>query len=435
VDGNGLLAVLGYQVGEDLFKFAQPDRINLNYFSAGQRGWSSVNFQIDDSGEGVRFIIAEQPVFTSDNLLVSVNGYNVLNAAFTLQTPQASAALVFDAERYVYWKGTGLTNSFGHLDPTQPMPGRNHVEPVNGLQQEWLVDGNNPGVQTEIPYADNSTANQKALPIAQTLLLLQRSYLVGGYNLKWNPSLDISEFGTPLAPGWSSQIDRIEVHASDSEILEVVDFTMERARDRFEPERELDRKTIGNSLFPGQQALRLEANNQKLLNAGLHQMGSTMGLFQKLLRGELQDGMQHIRFVPGSTLPATLPVGTPLVIAPAAAGSTGSATAVAPASVAGTTNRFAGVTVRHNEPTNRTFCVQTVGDSYAMVMGPVNTNDPVGLSAAGGSDFATNGAYLTGSGTPAVGLAMEPISGTGIQLIKVRLGSGGGGGGDPVWLP
>jgi len=435
VDGNGLLAVLGYQVGEDLFKFAQPDRVNLNFFSASQRGWSSVNFQIDDSGEGVRFIIAEQPVFTSDNLLVAVNGYNVLNAAFTLQVPQASAALVFDAERYVFWKGTGLTNSFGHLDATQPMPGRNHVEPVNGLQQEWLVDGNNAGVQTEIPYADNATANQKALPIAQALLLLQRSYLVGGYNLKWNPSLDISEFGTPLAPGWSSQIDRIEVHASDSEILEVVDFTMERARDRFEPERELDRKTIGNSLFPGQQALRLEANNQKLLNAGMHQMGSTMGLFQKLLRGELQDGMQHIRFVPGSTLPATLPVGTPLVIAPAAAGSTGSATAVAPASVAGTTNRFAGVTVRHNEPTNRTFCVQTVGDSYAMVMGPVNTNDPVGLSAAGGSDFATNGAYLTGSGTPAVGLAMEPISGTGIQLIKVRLGSGGGGGGDPVWLP
>ena len=117
VDGNGLLAVLGYQVGEDLFKFAQPDRMNLNYFSAGQRGWSSVNFQIDDSGEGVRFIIAEQPVFTSDNLLVSVNGYNVLNAAFTLQVPQASAALVFDAERYVYWKGTGLTNSFGASGP------------------------------------------------------------------------------------------------------------------------------------------------------------------------------------------------------------------------------------------------------------------------------------------------------------------------------
>ena len=230
-------------------------------------------------------------------------------------------------------------------------------------------------------------------------------------------------------------MDRIEIHSSDAETIEVVDFTMERSRDRFEPERELDRRTIGNSLFPGQQALRLEANNQKLLNAGLRQMGSTMGLFQKLLRGELQDGMQYIRFVPGSTLPATLPVGTPLVIAPAAAGTTGSATAVAPAAVTGTTNRFAGVTVRHNEPTGRTFCVATVGDGYARVMGPVNANDPIGLAATGGSDFATNGAYLTSGGTPAVGLALEPITGTNVQLIKVRLGSGGGGGGDPVWLP
>ncbi len=78
--------------------------------------------------------------------------------------------------------------------------------------------------------------------------------------------------------------------------------------------------------------------------------------------------------------------------------------------------------------------MQTVGDGYAMVKGPVNANDSIGLSAAGGSDFATNGAYLTSGGTPAVGLALEPISGSNVQLIKVRLGSGGGGG-DPVWLP
>ena len=92
------------------------------------------------------------------------------------------------------------------------------------------------------------------------------------------------------------------------------------------------------------------------------------------------------------------------------------------------------MTVRHNEPTGRTFCVQTVGDGYAMVKGPVNANDSIGLSAAGGSDFATNGAYLASGGTPAVGLALEPISGSNVQLIKVRLGSGGGGG-DAVWLP
>jgi len=426
VDGNGLLAVLGYQVGEDLFRFAQPDRVNTNFFSASSRGWSSVNFQIDDSGEGTRFIIAEAPVFVSDNLLASVNGYNVLNAGFTLETPQAAAALVFEAERFVYWKGTGLVSTLGELDPTQPLPGRNRVEPVNGLQQEFLVDANSGIEFTEIPYADGLSADTKASQVATSLLLLQSNYLVGGYNLKWNPKLDISQFGTPLAPGNSSQIDRVEIQASDAGVAEVVDFTMERSRDRFEPERELDRRTLQNSLFPGQQALRQESMDQQRLNAGLRQMGNLLSLFQKLLRGEVSDGLQYLRFIPGGSLPATLPVGTPLVINPQPAGSSGNATAVAPASVAAsTTNKFAGVTVRHNEPTDRTFCVRTIGDAYAQVMGPVAVNDAIGLSSAGGTDFGTNGAYLVKGGTPPAGLAMEAISGTGVQLIKVRLGSGG----------
>ena len=436
VDGNGLFAVLGYQVGEDLFRFAQPDRVDVNFFSASSRGWSSVSFQIDDSGEGTRFIIAEAPVFVSDNLLSSVDGYNVLNAGFTLQTPQAQAALVFEAERYVYWKGTGLISTLGALDPSQPLPGRNHVEPVNGLQQEFVVDANNLNVFTEIPYADGLYANAKASQVATSLLMQQRSYLVGGYNLKWNPKLDVSRFGTPLAPGNSSQIDRVEITSSDAGTIEVVDFTMERSRDRFEPERVMDRLTLQNSLFPGQEALRMEAADQKRLNAGLRQMGNLMGMFQKLLRGEVSEGMQYLRFVPEATLPDTLPVGTPLVVEPTGAGNAGNATAVAPADVAsGTAYKFAGVTVRHDEPTDRNFCVQTIGDTYARVMGPVAVNGPLGLSSTGGTDFSTNGAYLAAGGSPAVGLAMEAIATAKVQLIKVRLGSGGGGSGDPVWLP
>ena len=381
-------------------------------------------------------MIAEQPCFTSNNLLTTVNGYNVLNAGFTLQVPQVTAALVFEAERYVYWEGSGFLGIFGELDPTKPMPGRNRVEPVNGLCQEQVVDYNNPGVYTEIRYADNMTANQKAKPITETLLLCQPAYLSGGYSLKWNPALDITEFGTPLAPDNSSQIDRLEISASDAGVMEVVDFTMERARDRFEPERLMDRVSVQNTLFPGQQELRQEADDQKRFSAGLRRLGGMMDLFQRLLRGELGGDLQYLRFVPGATLPATLPVGTPLVINPQPAGTSGNATAVAPASVTAgpnlglaMTNKFAGVTVRDGEPTGRTFVVKTIGDTYARVMGPVNTNDSIGLSAAGGSDFATNGSYLASGGTPAVGMAMEPISGSTVQLIKVRLGSGRGGGG------
>jgi hypothetical protein len=436
VDGNGVLAVQGYQVGEDLFRLAQPDRINQKFFNAGSRGWSSVNFQIDDSGEGIRFVIADTPVFVAapdpNGILITPpannpNNYTFLNAAFQLQTPTVMAALVFEAERYTFWQGTtGWVTASGQPVYTadQATPGRNRVEPVNGLMQEFLNDANNPGVFTEIPYADNLTANQKAATVAEALLLVQQFYLQGGYNLKWNPKLPIEEFGQALAPGTSSCIDRVQIQVGPDGIIEVVDFTAERARDRFEPERELDRRSLQNSLFPGQQELRQETADQKRLNAGLRTLENQnlLKLFQKVLRGEVDENLHYTWFTPGATgLPATLPVGSPII------GTAGANVATPPASVAATgTNVFLGVTVRHNEPTGGTFPLQMAGDSYAQVMGPVTVNQAIGLSSTGGSDFSTNGAYLVAGGTPSVGVALQAITGTGVQLIKVRLGAGGG---------
>ena len=438
VDGNGVLAVQGYQAGADLFRLAQPDRVSTGFFSAASRGWGAVSFQLDDSGEGIRFVIASAPVFVCDNLLVSVNGYNVLNAGYTLQTPVVTAGLVFEAERYQYWKmgGTGPVGNGSAApylrDPAQPLPGRARVEPVSSLQRELLVDDNNPAAFTEIPYADNLYAADKADLVATTLLLLQQSYLLGGYNLKWDPKLPLDRFGTPLAVG-SSCIDRVEISYGPDGVTEVVDFTCERARDHFEPERELDRRTIQASLFPGQAELRQAAADQKRFNAGLRQMGANeLALFQKLLRGEVDDNLQHLRFVPGSTLPATLPVGSVLVRGAGGAGATGNVTVLAPAAVvAAPTNVFAGVTVRHNEPTGGTLPVRSTGDGYARVKGPVAANDGLGLSPDGGTDFATNGAYLVKGGSgAAAAVALELIADATVKLIKVRL-QGASPGGDP----
>ena len=428
VEGNGVLAVKGYQFGEELFRLASPDRAHPDLFRAGLRSWSSVNFQIDDSGEGTRFVLAEHPVFVASEanpLIVDVNGYNVLNADFDLETPQVKATLVFEAERYTYWLGTGWSGK-RTPSPDTALPGRNRVEAVNGLQMEFVADYAAPTL-VEITYADDRTADAKANWIAETLLLTQRSYLVGGYNLVWRPSNPLGGFGVPLAPSDSSCIDRINITHGPSGITEVVDFTCERARDYFEPERELDRRSIQNSLFPGQQELRHAANDQRRFNSALRGLGNLMGLFQKVLSGEVDSNLHLIRFVSGGSLPTSLPVGTPLVIAPASAGASGNAAAVAPAAVtSAATNVFAGLTVRHDEPTAGTLRVQRVGDGYARVKGPVAANDSLGLSGAGGTDFGTNGAYLTkGNG---VGRALEPITGTGIQLIKVRLSVGGGGG-------
>lgn len=418
VDGNGVFLAKGYQVGEDLFRLVQPDRINAAFFSGGTRLWSQVQFQIDDSGEGVRFILADTPVFCSENLLTTVDGQVVLNAAYTLETPATTAALVFEAERYTYWLGGA--------------GGRTRVEPVNGLGQEFVVAG---GGYAEVLYADNRTANSKAAEIANSLLLQQPSYLVGGYNLKWDPSQLLAQFGTLLAPANSSCLDRLEITTGPNGVMEVVDFTAERQRNNFEPERELDRRSLQNSLFPGQQELRQQAQDQRRLNAVLKTTPERLfNLFRKLLRGETDGNLFPTKFVPGATLPATLPVGTPILRNPTAG------VATAPAVVAAADAVFVGVTVRHNEPTGGLLYVAHTGPTLARVKGPVAVNDAIGASAAGGTDFATNGAYLTGGAASSVGMALEAITDTSVKTIQVQLGSGGGGsnsnsnGGSSLWI-
>jgi hypothetical protein len=99
-----------------------------------------------------------------------------------------------------------------------------------------------------------------------------------------------------------------------------------------------------------------------------------------------------------------------------------------PASISGTSYNFIGVTVRHNESSAWEFPVKNSGDIPVRVQGPVAANDAVGLSPLGGSDFATNGAYLVKGATPSVGMVLQAITDNSIKTILVRLGAGGGGG-------
>ena len=451
VDSNGVLAVKGHTFGEDLFRLASPDRVNAGFWSAANRQWASVNFQIDDSGEGVRFLLAEQPVFVQDDahpLMVEPEpnaGYYVLNAQFQLRVPAVKAALVFEGERFEYWRrvDSGTWRPV-NTDTSLPLPGRSRVESVNGLQLEQVKDGAagmNATEGTEITYADGVTAATKAERVAQTLLLCQEAYLAGGYNLKWPPGTPLSTFGTPLAAANSSCIDRLEISYGTGGVMEVVDFTTERQRRFFEPERELERRTLQNSLSPGQAELRQYARDQRRLNSALRQLHAQgqLGLFQKILRGEIDGNLRWVRLLPASVAaddPETLPAGTPLWQVPSAPGTSGNASMLAPGDVPETEDGgdppevvFGGVTVRHDEPTDgRRMVAQTVGDAYARVLGPVAPNQSVGLSDQGGSDYETNGAYLQAGGAHGVGIALEEIADAVVKLIKVRLGAGGTGG-------
>ena len=90
-DGNGYAIVQGYQVGADLFKTIGSAQFNLDFFKNVTGVWSHVPFQIDDSGEGVRFIIFDEPVIVSDDLVVGVDRHAVINADFTLRVPAVTS--------------------------------------------------------------------------------------------------------------------------------------------------------------------------------------------------------------------------------------------------------------------------------------------------------------------------------------------------------
>ena len=424
-DGNGLVIVKGWQFGQDFFRLVNPERITENFFTAG-RYWAAASFQIDDSSEGDRFIILDAPAFTSENLVTTIDGMTVLNAAFTLYAPAAQAALTFEAERFSYWAGTW------------PDVSRDRAEYISGLCAEWSGLGDVAADYRELLFANGATAAQQAAVIAASLLICQYTHLSGGYNLKWNPAL-----GPSLGVALSSLIDRVEIRNGPDGLVEVVDLTTERQRDYFEPERDLERRTQANTLFPGQAELKQQALDYKRFAAAIKAMPKeVMDLFMRFLTGNFEDANTvHARFSTEDTIAptGTLPAGTPVLKVPTVAaeeGSTATGTLCTwPPNVAdASTYVFAGVTVRDGEDATRPFYLQHSGETVARVQGPIAANDPIGPN----SDVYTAGsAYFVKAASPTCGVALMAIADTSVKLIRVRLAGGGGGdgaGGGNVWL-
>lgn len=389
-DGNGVMVVKGYQAGADLFRLADPDTLSSSFFSAGSRSWGTVPFAVDDDGEGGRFLIAESPVFVSsdvpgEELMVEVDGAAVLNAAFVLQTPTAKATLTFEGDRYSYYKSGSISAS------------RDVIENVP-VQGDYV--GESALDYVEVPYANGMSADAIADSYAEALLLQQYYYQSGGYELKWDPGTPLSSFGTAL----SSLVDRVQIEVGPNGIVESVDFTTERQRDAFEPERDLDRRTVQNTLYPGQTELRRQAEDTRRLTSGIKQLQKTgdMQLFQRWLRGESGRETRQVWVAEGA---GTVPAGTPIT-------TTGTRRAVTP-TASTTRDAFAGVTVRQNEDLSRPLKVQTSGTAWCRVQGPVALNGGVGLVAGE--------TYLGASSQP-VGRALRAIEDTAVVLIPVALG-------------
>jgi hypothetical protein len=336
----------------------------------------------------------------------------VLNAAFTLQVPTTKAALVFEAERFSYWKGT------------YPNVSRDRVEYVSGLFEEWV---GTPGSYSKVLYANSQSAADQANTIADSLLLAQYIYFAGGYKLNWNPKNPSWSFGTML----TSIVDRVDVELGPNGLIGVTDFTTERLRDYFEPERELERRSVQNTLYPGQQELRSKAEDQKRLTAVVRATPRYLfGLFQKLLRGEVDENLHPTKFLNapaayanGPTPAGVMAAGTPVFKSPT------QAVAVPPSLLTADTTVFVGVTVRDGEDNLKPFYVAQSGQVLARVKGPVAVNGSIGPAL-----YTDHADYLIAGGN--LGVALQAIADTTVQLIPVTLGSGGAGGGagGNVWL-
>ena len=387
------------------------------FFSATNKPWTATSFQIDDSGEGQRFIIFDQPCFTSENLLKTVDGYQVLNAAPVLAAAAAQAALTFELEPYSYWKGTW------------PNVSRDRAEYVSGLCAEFVGTAGN---YQEILFSNGLTADAQADQIAANLLLCQYSYLSGGYKL-------LQQGNQPLGTALTSMIDRVEVDFNPQGFLEVVDLTTERERSHFEPERDLERRTQQNMLFPGQSQLKQQAREYQRFGAGLKGMSrDLMNRFIQFLKGNFDDDMKQVRLNPAGTVPIptgdTLKMGTPIFAKPVDTSSGTPVNTLAeypPNFDPAVATVFCGVTVRDGEDASKPFYVKFNGEALCRVQGPVKVGDAVG-PATDYQNYSSTGAYLISGGR--LGIVQQVIKDNSTKLIKVKFGVTADQGGD-VWLP
>jgi hypothetical protein len=395
---NGYAVIQGYAIDAEALATLDPDRFNHTEWLKVQDLWQHVPFQLDPStGEGMPTVLFDAPIIKSSDFFVEKDGKTVLKAKPTLTVPNVRACLVMEAEPFFYIKGTG------HRDTVK------HEPNLSG----YFVSSAATLAIWEIPYADGQPVTRKADDIANTILSTPFEYEGGGYTV-------VGSNNTALSP----MVDRVNLTVNEGGTSEQVDFTKERGRSAFVPERDLDRSIQRESLLPGQEQLREEARQFRTL---AETVGKDKGLRDRL--GAAMRGTPSPVFVAGVDAGETLPVGAVLWKAPTvnAEGSVAAETCARAAGEEGA-EVFSGVVVRDGEdPNDGSVDVVMSGDIPVLVKGPVSVNASLGK--------VVGQHYLIESGDPAVAVALQAIEDDSVKLIMARFGSGGsgGGGGRAAW--
>lgn len=330
------------------------------------------------TGTGALFTFPNRELVEAGDPLYNIA---VPNAGVEVTAAAVQGSFVFSAERYSKRYGSGV---------------RSGAKYVSSLNYHALMDAGT--FQSEIPYADNKTVDDKAGEYALVLTAQQAIYRTGGYTRH-------GAVGTVL----SSTIDRVTVSLNFGDALtERVEYSKERAQSNFQHERELDRKSKERDLFPGQK------NNVKDVER--------LNLIAKLSRELKRTSVSP--YASASDI-MTRPVGG--ARASVAIHDVGTADAPADAGelvwTAGTADSdpksFAGVVVAQGSSTHAA-CV-THGTVPVRVKGPFKPGDVVG--GADGDKECTADATL--AGWHSVGAVMANYAGTDTVLAPVQLGGGG----------
>ena len=415
---NGYAIVQGYSVAGDAFKTLMPEYFNIDNWISAQAVWQEMPFQIDNSGEGDQFILFDDPIIKSADLiqLDATGRYPTLNAAAFVTSPPVRLAVTLEAEKFSLVELTLDGDQFGNF--------RDEIVNVSGLSGEFVMTS---PIATpfELAYVDGFSARYKAVQIATPLLNGQLFYDYGGYTVQGCN-------GTQL----TSMIDRVTVRVNASGgISEDVDWTNERSRNivvgprgtvslALEAEREFDRKAQLAPLLAGQAELRDQANQLRseagflLKHPKISRM--LMNTFHLLMGLDSEPDV-----VMGKNGKGGLPAGTPLfrdsttkrVTFPNAytvGAGTDPVTLTHPI--------FMGVTTVKNEPAAGPLRTTRTGQGnviYARVKGPVGVGDAVGTK-----DVVD---YLVASPTIPVGNMQEGWGTTEIRLAQVRVAGAGSG--------
>ena len=415
---NGYAVAQGYQVGQDGFRTLNPARFDMDAWLGAQYLWQRIEFHTDDSGEGTKFIIFDEPMIRSADLIqeVTIGGvvqdYPVLKANPTFNAVPVRAALTFAAERFSVIAGAGT---------------KDDVAAVDGLNGEFVAFANG-DTPVELPFANGLAGRAQGAQIAGALLNGQLYYDYGGWEVAGSN-------GQLLSP----VIDRVTVSLSAAGLTETVDLTGERSRQvdglgrvQIEAARDFDRRESLQPLLPGQRELKVEANQTRLLGAALRANRRSA----KTIREAFHDifgydtpptGVTLGTVTGGPAVPTVVNSGVPLwresdaatLNAPGA-----SVTGGLPLAPGSTVVRpvFAGATVHEGSPGAGTVAVTLTGINgvvLARVIGPVVIGDRVGFDQVGGKA----GLYLVRHGQPVVGRVQEAIAvvgdGTVPQTVKL----------------